>query len=182
MAGVAGFAFAVPVGAEEFSYSRCLVTGNGSGASPSMTRVYGYAPSRELACLKAAQEYEAKRSADQALERERRRQADAEAQRLQMEVEAQQAVEQSAAKEQSRARDEAARARMAEEAEDARQRRIRREAELSRPEAPPPAAQQVLPGPCVTADLTAKCAMLQDPVLEQIRKSQENAVRGRPSR
>jgi hypothetical protein len=39
-----------------------------------------------------------------------------------------------------------------------------------------------VPGVCMTPDLTAKCAMPQDPVLEQIRKFQENAARGRPSR
>jgi hypothetical protein len=39
-----------------------------------------------------------------------------------------------------------------------------------------------MPGMCPLGDLTARCAMPQDPVLEQIRKSQENAARGRLSR
>jgi len=142
-------------------------------------------PSRRgVACLKAQQEYEARRQAHEAAERERQRRADEEAtRRRQMEAAAQETAEQAAAKERSRAREEADRVRKAEEVEAARQRKAQQEAERA-PDAAPqqPRAEQFMPGPCATADLTAKCAIPQDPVLDQIRKSQENAARGRPSR
>ena len=179
----------VPAGAEEFSFSRCMVTGSGSdwARSPSTsvdTRRFSNTPSDGLTCLKAGQEYEARRQAEAAAQRERQRRADEEAARQQMEAAAKEAADLAAAKEQSRAREEVERARKAEEVADAaRQHRARQEAEYSQDAAPqPPRAGQFMPGPCVTADLTAKCAMPQDPVLEQIRKSQENAARGWPSR
>ena len=169
---------ALPAHAQDFSFSQCMAAGYRSNTgAPTLPRSSAYAPSSELACLKAHQENEARRVANEAAQRERQRQAEEAARQQLMETMTRDAADQAAAKEQSRARDEAERARKAEEVEAARQRRARREAELSRPETPPPAAQQLVPGPCVTADLTAKCAMPQDPVLEQIRKSQDNAAR-----
>ena len=178
--------FVVPAGGEEFSLSRCTATGSGSdSARPAPPGRLSRTPSRELACLKAEREYEFRRQAKEAAERERQRRADEEATRRQTEAAAKETADQ-AAKEKSRARQDAERAeraRKADETEAARQPGTPQEAKRVR-RAPPkqPGAEQFMPGACATPDLTAKCAMPQDPVLEQIRKSQENAARARPSR
>jgi hypothetical protein len=168
----------VPAGAEEFSLSRCLVGGFGQ-----IDRA------RQFACFEAQREYEVRRYKE-AAERERQRRA---AEEREAEAQAKETVDQ-AAKEKSRARQEGERARKAEverarqaeaveraraaeEVEAAHRTEARQAAQRARP-----AAEQFRPGVCPQPDLTAKCAMPRDPVLEQIRKSQENAARGRPSR
>jgi hypothetical protein len=183
----------VPAGAEEFSLTRCMVTGSGSNsglpAPPQRLNL-----ERHFACYEAQRAYEVRRLAEEAAERERQRRAAEEATRRQAEAQAQEAADQ-AAKEKSRARQETERARRAEELERARKaeeaERVRKaeEADAARQtearqatERARRAAEQFMPGTCPLPDLTAKCAMAQDPVLEQIRKSQENAARGRPSR
>ncbi len=171
-----------PAGAEEFSLTRCMATGSGSERPTPPARL-SMTPSRELACLKAQREYEARRQAKEAVERERQRRAQEGATQRQTEAQAKETADQ-AAKEKSRARQDAERAHKADEAEAARQRRAQQEAEgTQRPvQQRPGTEEQFMPGACATPDLTAKCAMPQDPVLEQIRKSRENAARGRPSR
>jgi hypothetical protein len=192
-AGLAAVVLVVPAGAEEFSLSRCLITGSGSNSGlPTATGRVDLA--RQFACYEAQREYEVRRQAEEVAERERQRRA-AEATRLQAEEAQAKETADRAAKQKSRARQEAERARKADEVERARKaeeaERARKDEEVDaarRTEARQQtqrarrAAEQPMPGACPLPDLTAKCAMPQDPVLEQIRKSQENAARGRPSR
>lgn len=185
----------VPAGAEEFSLTRCLATGSGSNAGlPSAPQQLDL--KRHFACYEAQRSHEVRRQATEAAERERhrraaevetRREAEAQAketarQAAQAKAQAKQAARQ-AALEKNKARQEAERARRADEAEAAREAAARQEARrVQRAAQQPPGSEQFMPGACATPDLTAKCAMPRDPVLEQIRKSQENAARGRPSR
>jgi hypothetical protein len=177
----------VPVGAEEeFSLTRCLATGSGSNsARPSAPQRLDNA--RHIACSDAQREYEVRRQAKEAAERERERRAAEEATRRQetrrqAEAQAKETAKQ-AAQEKSKARREAERARRADAAEAARAAALRQEARRAQRAAQqPPGSEQFMPGVCVTPDLTAKCAMPRDPVLEQIRKSQGDAAGGRPSR
>jgi hypothetical protein len=167
----------VPAGAEEFSLSRCLTGGGGQ-----------IDLARHFACFEAQRAYEVRRY-QEAAERERQRRA---AEERQADAQAKETADQ-AATEKSRARQKAERARKAEAVERARKaeavERARKAAEeVEAAEARQvarrarPAAEQFMPGVCPQPDLTAKCAMPQEPVLEQIRRSQENAARGRPSR
>jgi len=171
----------VPARADEFSLTGCLAAG-GQGGRIDMSRYF--------ACYEAQREYEVRRYKE-AAESERQRRATEEATR-QQEAEAQ---AQETAGRAARSRQEAERVRRAEEvervrkAEAERARKAAEEAEAARWIQARQAAQrarsaeQFMPGACPQPDLTAKCAMLQqDPVLEQIRKSQENAARGRLSR
>ena len=172
----------VPAGAEEFSLLRCLSEGGGRADV-----------SRHFACYEAQRQYEVNRYRE-AAERERQRRATEEATR-QQEAEAQaQAQAQEAADRAAKARQEAERARKAEEverarkAEAARARKAAEEVDAARrtdalQEAQRRRAEQFMPGMCPLGDLTARCAMPSpDPVVEQIRRSQENAARGRPNR
>jgi len=184
---LAAVVLVVPAGAEEFSLLRCLAAG-GQGGQIDQTRYF--------ACHEAQREYEAKRYRE-AAERERQRRATEEAAR-QQEAEAQaQAQAQEAADRAAKARQEAERARKVEEVERARKveaERARKAAEdadaarqaeaLQQAQAQRrQAAEELLSGMCALGDLSAKCAMSpRDPVLEQIRRSQENAARGRLSR
>jgi hypothetical protein len=189
---LAAVVLVVPAGAEEFSLSRCLATGSGSD-SVRPSHPQGLDITRHFNCYEAQREYEIRRQAQEAAERERQRRGAEVETRRQAEAQAKETAAQ-AAKEKSRARQEAERARKAEEVERARQAKevdaarrteAREETERARRAAlQQPGADQFMPGTCPTPDLTAKCAMPmpQDPVLEQIRKSQENAARGRPSR
>jgi hypothetical protein len=175
----------VPAGAEDFSLARCLVTGSGSnsGLSSAPQRID---VERHLACYEAQREHTVRRQAEEAAERERQRGA-AEATRQQAEEDqAKETADETAKKSRARQAEEVERARQAEEVERARQAEeveiarlteVRQQAQRARR-----AAEQFMPGACPLPDLTAKCALPQDPVLEQIRKSQENAARGRPSR
>jgi hypothetical protein len=179
---LAAVVLVVPAAAEEFSLSRCLASGVGQ-----------IDHARHFACFEAQREYEVRRYKEEAAERERQRRAAEEATRQQAEAQAQETADQAA-----RARQEAERARKAEEVERARKaeaaeavERARKAAEevdaARRTEALQQAqrrraAEQFMPGMCPLPDLTARCAMPQDPVLEQIRRSQENAARGRLSR
>jgi hypothetical protein len=176
---LAAVVLVLPAGAEEFSLMRCL--GGGFGQIDT---------ARHFACYEVQREYEANRYRE-AAERERLRRATEEATR-QQEAEAQaQAQAREAADRAAKARQEAERARRAEEVERAR----KAEAERARKAAEEVdaarlqenqrrrAAEQFMPGMCPLGDLSAKCAMASpDPVVEQIRRSQENAARGRPSR
>jgi flagellar biosynthesis GTPase FlhF len=171
----------VPAGAEEFSMTGCLAA-SGQGGRIDVSHYF--------ACHEARREYEASRYKE-AAERERQRRATEEATRQQeTDTQAQEAAERAA-----KARQEAERARKAEDVERAR----RAEAERARKAAEETeaarrtqalqevqrrrAAEQFMPGMCALGDLTAKCAMSSpDPLVEQIRRSQENAARGRPSR
>jgi hypothetical protein len=169
--------------AEEFSMTRCMTTGSGSSsARPTPPQRLASTPSRELACVKAQQAYEARRQAEvirQANETaERQRRAEEQEARRRIEHAAKDTADQAAKERTGLRREEAERARKAQEvAAAARQRKVRQEAERSQGTEPQqPGAEQFAPGPCVTADLTAKCAMPPDPTLEQIRKSQENAA------
>jgi len=190
---LAAVVMVVPAGAEEFSMTRCLTTGSGSN-SGLLSPPQRLDLARHFACYEAQREYEVRRQAKEAAEREHQRRAAEEATRQQAEAQAQEAAAQ-AAKEKSRARQEAERVRRTEEldrarkAEDAERVRKAEEADAARQtearqatERARRAGEQFMPGACPLPDLTAKCAMAQDPVLEQIRKSQENAARGRPSR
>jgi hypothetical protein len=182
-AWLAAVVLVVPAGAEEFSMTRCLAAGVGR-----------IDPTHYFACHEAQREYEVRRYKE-AAERERQRRATEEATR-QQEVEAQAPAQaQEATDRAARARQEAERARQAEAVERARKaeaERARKAAEevdaARRTEALQAAqrrraAEQFMPGMCPLGDLTAKCAMSSpDPVVEQIRRSQENAARGRPSR
>ena len=177
---LAAVVLVVPAGAEEFSLTRCLAAGFGR-----------IDPTRYFACYEAQREAEVSRYKE-AAERESQRRATEEATR-QQEAEAQaQAQAQEAADRAAKARQEAERARKAEEVERARRaeavERTRKAAEgvdaarLQEAQRRR-AAEQFMPGMCPLGDLTAKCAMSSpDPVVEQIRRSQENAARGRPSR
>ena len=190
---LAAVVLVVPAGANEFSLTRCLATGSGSNSlGPSHAQRIDI--ERHLACYEAQREYELRRQAKETAEREHQRRAAEEATRQQAEAQAQEAAAQTA-KEKSRARQEAERVRKAEElerarkAEEAERERKAEEADAARQtearqatERARRAGEQFMPGACPLPDLTAKCAMAQDPVLEQIRKSQENAARGRPSR
>ena len=180
---LAAVVFVVPAGAQEFSLTRCLAAG-GQGGQIDMSRYF--------ACYQAQREYEVSRYKE-AAERERQRQATEEATR-QQEAEAQAQARETADRA-ARARQEAERARQAEAVERARKaeaERARKAAEevdaARRTEALQEAqrrraAEQFMPGMCPLGDLTAKCAMSSpDPVVEQIRRSQENAARGRPNR
>jgi hypothetical protein len=185
----------VPAGAEEFSLTRCIATGSGSDArlppAPQQLDL-----KRHFACYEAQRSHEVRRQATEAAERERQRRAaevetrrEAEAQAKETARQAAQAKAQAkhaakqAALEQSKARQEAERARRADEAEAARAAAARQEARrVQRAAQQPPDSEQFMPEACATPDLTAKCAMPRDPVLEQIRKSQENAARGKSSR
>jgi colicin import membrane protein len=195
-AWLAAVVLVVPAGAEEFSLTRCIATGSGSDARlPSAPQQLDL--KRHFACYEAQRAHEVRRLAKEAAERERQRRAAEEATRRQAEAaqaketakqaaqakaQAKQAARQ-AALEKSKARQEAERARRADEAEAARAAAAQQEARrVQRAAQQPPDAEQFMPGACATPDLTAKCAMPRDPVLEQIRKSQENAARGRPSR
>ena len=195
VAWLAALVLVVPAGAQEFSLTRCLVAG-GQGGQIDMSRYF--------ACYEAQRQYEVSRYKE-AAERERQRRATEEATR-QQEAEAQaQAQAQEAADRAAKARQEAERARQAEAVERARKaeeverarraeavERTRKAAEevdaARRTEALQEAqrrraAEQFMPGMCPLGDLTAKCAMSSpDPVVEQIRRSQENAARGRPNR
>jgi len=169
----------VPAGAEEFSLLRCLSEGGGRRDV-----------ARHFACYEAQREYEANRYRA-AAELERQRRATEEATRQQeAEAQAQETGDRAA-----RARQEAERARRAEDVERARKaeaaaraRKAAEEVDAARrtdalQEAQRRRAEQFTPGMCPLGDLTAKCAMSSpDPVVEQIRRSQENAARGRPSR
>jgi flagellar biosynthesis GTPase FlhF len=181
-AWLAAVVLVVPAGAEEFSLSRCLA-GGGQGGQIDLTR--------HFACFEAQRANEVRRYKEAAAERERQRQAAEEATRQQAGAQAQETADRAA-----RARQEAERARKAEAVERARkaeaverERKAAEEVEAARrtearqaAQRSRPAAEQFMPGTCPQPDLTAKCAMPQDPVLEQIRKSQENAAKGRPSR
>jgi flagellar biosynthesis GTPase FlhF len=172
----------LPAGAEEFSLTGCLAAG-GQGGRIDMSRYF--------ACYEAQREYEVRRYKE-AAESERQRRATEEATRQQAaEAQAQEIanraararqeaerVRQAEAAERARQAEAAARARKAaEEAEDARWIQARQAAQRAR------SVEQFMPGVCPQPDLTAKCAMSSpDPVVEQIRKSQENAARGRLSR
>ena len=176
---LAAVVLVVPAGAEEFSMTGCLAAG-GQGGRIDVSRYF--------ACHEAQREYEVSRYKE-AAERERR--ATEEATRQQeAEAQAQETADRAA-----RARQEAERSRQAEAVERARKaeaERARKAAEeveaARRTEALQEAqrrraAEQFMPGMCPLGDLTAKCAMASpDPVVEQIRRSQENAARGRPSR
>ena len=147
-------------------------------------------PTHYFACHQAQREYEVNRYKE-AAERERQRRGTEEATRQQgAEAQAQEAADRAA-----RARLEAERARQAEAVERARKAEVERARKAAqevdaarRTEALQEAqrrraAEQFMPGMCPLGDLTAKCAMSSpDPVVEQIRRSQENAARGRPSR
>jgi murein hydrolase activator len=174
----------VPAGAEEFSMTGCLAAGGPRGRID---------VSRYFTCHEAQREYEVSRYKE-AAERERQRRSTEEAtRRQQQEAEAQ---AQKAADRALKARQEAERARQAEAVERARQaeaaERARKAAEevdaARRTESLQQAqrrraAEQFMPGMCPLGDLSAKCAMSSpDPVVEQIRRSQENAARGRPTR
>src|SRR5678816_3586765 len=98
-ASLAGVALVVPVGAEEFSLSRCLSGGGGGRIDVS----------RHFACYEAQREYEASRYRE-AAERERQRRATEEATRQQEAA----AQAQEAADRAAKARQEAERARKAE--------------------------------------------------------------------
>ena len=178
---LAAVVLVVPAGAEEFSLVGCLSSG-GQGGRIDVSRYF--------ACYQAQREYEVSRY------QEGQRRATEEATR-QQEAEAQaQAQAQETADRAARARQEAERARQAEAVERARKaeavERARKAAEevdaARRTEALQEAqrrraAEQFMPGMCPLGDLTAKCAMSSpDPVVEQIRRSQENAARGRPNR
>ena len=190
-AWLAAVVLVVPAGADEFSLTRCLATGSGSNSVRPPLHSQRIDVERHLACYEAQREYELRRQAKETAEREHQRRAAEVEARRQAEAQAKETAEQ-AAKEKSRARQEAARARKAEEIERAREakevdtaRRIEAQQETERARRAAQQrhrAEQVMPGACPTPDLMAKCAMAQDPVLEQIRKSQENAARGRPSR
>ena len=182
-AWLAAVMLVVPAGADEFSLTRCLATGSGR-----------IDIERHLACYEAQREHELRRQAKETAEREHQRRAAEVEARRQAEAQAKETADQ-AAKEKSRARQEAARARKAEGVERAREAREAKEIDAARrteaqqeterarrAAAHQPGAEQFMPGACPTPDLMAKCTMSQDPVLEQIRKSQENAARGRPSR
>ena len=82
-AWLAAVVVVVPAGAEDFSLARCLVTGSGSnsGLSSAPQRID---VERHLACYEAQREYEVRRQAEEATERERQRGA-AEATRQQAE-------------------------------------------------------------------------------------------------
>jgi hypothetical protein len=178
---LAAVVFVVPAGAQEFSLTRCLAAG-GQGGQIDMSRYF--------ACYQAQREYEVSRYKE-AAERERERRATEEAVRQQeAEAQAQEAADRAA-----KARQEAERARQAEAVERARKAEVERARKAAeevdaarRTEALQEAqrrraAEQFMPGMCPLGDLTAKCAMSSpDPVVEQIRRSQENAARGRPSR
>jgi hypothetical protein len=165
---LAAVVLVVPAGAEEFSLSRCLTGGGGQ-----------IDLARHFACFEAQRAYEVRRY-QEAAERERQRRA---AEERQADAQAKETADQ-AATEKSRARQKAERARKAEAVERARKAAEEVEAAEARQVArrARPAAEQFMPGVCPQPDLTAKCAMPQEPVLEQIRRSQENAARGRPSR
>jgi hypothetical protein len=182
-AWLAAVALVAPSGAEEFSFTRCIATGSGSDSARSATpRPFDGTSTREFACLKTQREYEAKRQAKEAAERERQRRAEEEATRRQTEAQAKETADQ-AAKAKSRARQEGERARKAEEVDAARQRGARQETERAhRAVQQRPGAEQFMPGVCPTPDLTAKCAMPQDSELEQIWKFKESAPKGRPNR
>ena len=186
---LAAVVLVVPAGAEEFSLVGCLSSG-GQGGRIDVSRYF--------ACYEAQRQYEVRRY-NEAAESERQRRATEEATR-QQEAEAQ---AQETADRATKARQEAERARKAEDVERARQAGVERarqagverarqaaeEADAARragalQEAQRRrAAEQFMPGMCPLGDLTAKCAMSSpDPVVEQIRRSQENAARGRPSR
>jgi hypothetical protein len=179
--GLAVVVLAVPAGAQEFSLTRCLAAG-GQGGQIDMSRYF--------ACYQAQREYEVSRY-KVAAERERERRATEEATRQQeAEAQAQEAADRAA-----KARQEAERVRKAEEVERARRaeagraRKAAEEVEAARRTQALQEAQrrrateQFMPGMCPLGDLTAKCAMSSpDPVVEQIRRSQEKAAKGRPSR
>lgn len=176
---LAAVVLVVPAGAEEFSLTRCLASGVGQ-----------IDHARYFACYEAQRQYEVSRYKE-AAERERQRRATEEATRQQeAEAQAQETGDRAA-----RARQEAERARQAEAVERARKAEVERARKAAeevdaarRTEALQEAqrrraAEQFMPGMCPLGDLTAKCAMSSpDPVVEQIRRSQENAARGRPSR
>ena len=184
---LAAVVLVIPAGAEEFSMTGCLARG-GEGGRIDVSRYF--------ACQEAQREYEVSRYKE-AVERERQRRATEEATR-QQDVEAQ-AQAREAADRAAKARQEAERTRKAEEVERARKaeadRARKAEADRARKAAEEieaarlqevqrrRAAEQFMPGMCPLGDLTAKCAMSSpDPVVEQIRRSQENAAGGRPSR
>ena len=175
---LAAVVLVIPAGAEEFSMTGCLATG-GQGGRIDVSRYF--------ACHEAQREYEARRYKETA-DRERERRATEEATR-QQEADAQaQARAQEAADRAAKVRQEAERTRKAEEVERARKaeaQRVRKAAEevnaarLQEAQRRR-AAEQFMPGMCPLGDLTAKCAMSSpDPLVEQIRRSQENAARGR---
>jgi len=166
--------------AARYSLMRCLSEGAQAGQAGML---------HHFACIEAQRADQLKRS-QAAAERERKRRME---QEQQAQAQAKAAAEQA---DRDRARQEAERARQAEAVERARkaeaaerERKAAEEAAARRTEALQ-AAQRArrseepfMLGICPEPDLlTVKCATPQDPVLEQIRKSQENAARGRPSR
>jgi flagellar biosynthesis GTPase FlhF len=169
----------VPARADEFSLTGCLAAG-GQGGRIDMSRYF--------ACYEAQREYEVRRYKE-AAESERQRRA---AEQRTVPAQAKETADQEA--KEKKARQEAERTRQVEAAQRARQaaatERARKAAEEveaarwahSRQERPRSGAELFVPRVCPQPGLTVTCAMPQDPVLEQIRKSQENAARGRPSR
>src|SRR5262245_7705233 len=103
-AWLAVLVFVASAGSEEFSFSRCMVTGSGSDVKrPRAPERPNMTSSRELACARAQQEYEARRQAQEAAQRLRQRQAEEEATRRQMEAAAKDAADQAAKERRSKA-------------------------------------------------------------------------------